>query len=71
MDKDQKYIWGWLGGFTAFLTADLLAARTLKVPTFSRAISNTLPWWIVIPGLTILLFHAIDVYRDKALEDKG
>jgi hypothetical protein len=70
MDKNQKYTLGWLSFFAAFLGADLLAAQTRKAPTFSRVITKTFPWWVVVPAAGVLLVHMIDMYRDPATDGK-
>lgn len=70
VDKNQKYTWGWLGFFAAFMGADLLAAKTQKAPTFSRVITKALPWWIVVPAAGVLFIHMIDMYRDDASDGK-
>lgn len=62
MDERTKYTVGWLGFFTAFMGLDALAVKYNK-PTFSRAITGTLPWWVVVPAAGFLAWHMHDMYR--------
>lgn len=58
---------GWFAFFGIFIGADVFVwlTRNPHIPTFSRVICHSLPWWVVLPLCAVLLLHFAQIYIDK------
>jgi hypothetical protein len=58
---------GWFAFFGVFMGLDALVwvTRNPRIPTFSRVVCYSLPWWVVLPLTAVLLLHFAQIYIDK------